>query len=49
LQNLQAVLYLDCDAHGDFWNPDKALDSDHLDMFVRNLAILRPPRRRRTK
>lgn len=35
LEKIYSVLYLDEDIRGPFWNPDKSLDADHLDMFVK--------------
>jgi len=36
--SLQALVFLDIDAVGDFWNPDKDLDADHLGAIPNLLA-----------
>ena len=36
--NVQALAFLDIDPVGDFWNPDKELDADHLGALANLLA-----------
>jgi hypothetical protein len=36
--SLQALVFLDIDPVGDFWNPDKDMDSDHLGELPNMLA-----------
>ena len=38
VNGLQALTFLDIDSVGDFWNPDKNLDADHLGAIANLLA-----------